>query len=114
MKKSVFVVVLVFFFSFVGYGQRTNNSSFKKSESLQTNIKVKKRPSVQSVDVREKSMEKFKNMEQYRKEHNVPEDFPRYIDTGNPKIDLVNYYNAKQKWIKKNPERFEKIKTLNL
>jgi len=44
----------------------------------------------------------------------LPADFPKYIDTGNKKQDLANFHEAKQKWIKENPERFKKIQKLNL
>ncbi len=83
-----------------------------------TSLKVKKstlnrEANYNSTNFQNK-IEYLKNLEQYRKENNVPEDFPRFIDTGNPKKDLDNYYKAKQEWIKNNPERFEKIKHLNL
>ena len=52
--------------------------------------------------------------EEYRIANNIPSDFPRFIDTGNPKVDGENYFNAKQAWIKANPTRFEKIKHLSL
>ena len=113
MKKTVFIVLSAFFLSFISYGQQVQENSVPKKTQLETNVK-QKQVSTSKVDIREKSMAKFKNMEQYRKEHNVPDDFPRYKDTGNPKIDLDRYYKAKQKWIKKNPEQFERIKTLNL
>ena len=54
------------------------------------------------------------NMESYRKANGVTDDFPRYRDTGNPKIDKANYHDAKQEWIKDHPVEFEKIKHLNL
>ncbi len=44
----------------------------------------------------------------------IPVSFPKYIDTGDPKHDEENYYQAKQLWIKEHPEEFEKIKHLNL
>ncbi|MBN2683192.1 MAG: hypothetical protein JXR58_11840 [Bacteroidales bacterium] len=44
----------------------------------------------------------------------IPESFPKYIDTGNPKKDENDYHDAKMKWIRENPEEFEKIKHLNL
>ncbi|MCX7954137.1 MAG: hypothetical protein N3A01_02985 [Bacteroidales bacterium] len=52
--------------------------------------------------------------EYYLKKNNVPDNFPRYKNTGNPKEDLNRYHNEKQKWIKENPEEYEKIKHLNL
>ena len=112
MRKVVFIAVSVFFFSF-SYGQQVQENSVSKKTQLETNVK-QKQVSTSKTDVKEKSMAKFKNMEQYRQENNVPDNFPRYKDTGNQKADLDKYYKAKQKWIKKNPERFEKIKTLNL
>lgn len=52
--------------------------------------------------------------EEYLIQNNVPSDFPRYIDTGNPKQDCARYHEAKQDWIRNNPELYEKIKHLNL
>ena len=109
----MFIGISVLFFSFVGYGQQAQENTITPKSQLETNVK-QKQVSTAKVDVREKSMEKFKNMEQYRQDNNVPDDFPRYKDTGNPKTDLAKYQKAKEKWIKKNPEKFEKIKTLNL
>ncbi len=54
------------------------------------------------------------NIESYRKANGVPDDFPRYKDTGNPILDKTNYHDAKQKWITDHPVEFEKIKHLNL
>jgi len=111
MRKAVFTVLSAFFLSFMSYGQQVQENTVSKKTQLETNVK---QVSTDKTDVKEKSITKFKNMEQYRQENNVPNDFPRYKDTGNPKADLDRYHKAKQKWIKKNPERFEKIKTLNL
>ena len=44
----------------------------------------------------------------------IPESFPNYIDTGDPKKDENVYHEAKMKWIKEHPEGYEKIKHLNL
>jgi hypothetical protein len=44
----------------------------------------------------------------------LPVDFPKYNDTGNPKEDEARYHEQKQKWIKKHPDEYEKIKHLNL
>lgn len=52
--------------------------------------------------------------EEFLKNNNVPESFPRYLDTGNSKEDLERYHNQKQKWIEEHPEEFEKIKHLKL
>ena len=40
---------------------------------------------------------------------NLPEDFPKYIDTGNPSFDIQDYINRKQEWINNNPEKYAKI-----
>ena len=38
-----------------------------------------------------------------------PENFPKYIDTGNPQLDEENLANAKQEWIKNNPDAYKKM-----
>jgi|GEM_PF-2793017 len=113
MKNTVLIIISTLFLSSIGYSQQAQKNALTKESSIETNVK-QKQVSIQKNDIREESMEKYKNMEQYRQEHNVPDDFPRYKDTGNRKMDLDRYYKAKQKWIKRNPERFELIKNLNL
>jgi len=76
--------------------------SFFKDRGIQIDIPIEELQSNQTNDNNIKTSQ------------NIPDDFPKYIDTGNPKIDKDNYYEAKQEWIKNNPERFEKIRTLNL
>ena len=44
----------------------------------------------------------------------LPEDFPVFKDTGNKKEDRKIFHEAKQEWIKNNPERFKKIRNYNL
>ncbi len=113
MKRTALIIIPILLLSSIGYSQQLQKNAFSKNSQIETNIK-QKQTSVQKTDVSEQSMEKFENMEQYRQEHNVPDDFPRYKDTGNRKTDMDRYYKAKQNWIKKNPERFELIKNLNL
>ena len=38
----------------------------------------------------------------------LPADFPKYIETGNPTLDLANYQNAKSVWYVANPEYAKK------
>lgn len=44
----------------------------------------------------------------------IPNDFPKYVDTGDSKQDKAKFHEAKQAWIQKYPNRFEKIKHLDL
>lgn len=39
----------------------------------------------------------------------IPEDYPKYKDTGNPKADEENYAQKKKEWIEKNPEKYKEI-----
>lgn len=39
----------------------------------------------------------------------LPADFPKFIDTGNPKSDNYNYQKAKENWILENPEKYKII-----
>ncbi len=36
-------------------------------------------------------------------------DLPVYINSGNPEIDKENYKNAKDEWIKNNPEKYNNL-----
>ncbi|MFA4851879.1 MAG: hypothetical protein WC599_05110, partial [Bacteroidales bacterium] len=38
-----------------------------------------------------------------------PDNFPDYIDTGNPQLDTENFAKAKQEWINNNPEAYKKM-----
>ncbi|MBI4649162.1 MAG: hypothetical protein HY738_21860 [Bacteroidia bacterium] len=39
----------------------------------------------------------------------LPDDFPKFINTGNPEKDRENYKFAKEKWIEKNPELYKNL-----
>lgn len=112
MKKLISTAILIIFLSLVSYSQQVDKDN--KENSLQTSKKVQKKSTIKQLDIRVIASSKYQHIEQYRIENNVPDDFPKYVDTGNPKVDNANYYEEKQKWIKKNPGRFEKIKHLNL
>jgi hypothetical protein len=43
------------------------------------------------------------------KQVQLPEDFPKYIDTGNPEQDRANYRKAKNAWIATHPEEYKKL-----
>jgi hypothetical protein len=93
--------LILFLLPFVAFSQQIVDKKQIQKNQIQTE------PNITSDS-------KVIDVEAYRKTNNVPEDFPRYIDTGNPKIDETNYHNAKQEWIRSNPDRFEKIKHLAL
>ena len=46
---------------------------------------------------------------QNQKTSKLPSDFPKYINTGNKKLDDANYDNAKQEWINNNPQRYKAL-----
>lgn len=37
------------------------------------------------------------------------EDFPVFINTGNPEKDAIEYKNKKKQWIENNPEKYKKL-----
>lgn len=39
----------------------------------------------------------------------LPNDFPKFVNTGNPKKDQEDYKIAKQNWIANNPERYKAL-----
>ena len=44
-----------------------------------------------------------------KKTKTLPADFPKYIDTGNPETDRMNYKKAKDEWIKQHPKEYKEI-----
>ncbi len=113
MKKSLIILIGFFLLSGVIVAQDydTYDNSMKNRKVL---VKKEKKSETVTHDYLKEKIEYLKNLDEYRRINGVPEDFPRFKDTGNPKADLDRYYQAKQEWIKNNPERFEKIKHLNL
>lgn len=112
---KILILVLIFMLPFLSFSQQTVNKE-PINKSLSTSVAVKKQinpiaigsqtvPNEQKIDI---------YSDEYRNSNGVPIDFPHYIDNGNPKLDKANYHDAKQEWIKNNPERFEKIKHLAL
>lgn len=114
--KKIAIICIVFYL--LGIGMHLNAQTKKSKSSEEKNITpkgntlvIKKKNNItQKIDVRPVPG----NTVQYRKDNKVPADFPKYIDTGNPKQDADNYYLAKQAWIKNHPESFQKIKHLSL
>lgn len=103
--------VFLFFFIFLSYllsAQNNLNSEAAKKQQVKLEVSEVK------MSVQQAEIKRCYPTEEYLIQNNVPEDFPRYKDTGNPKQDCARYHEAKQEWIRNNPERYEKIKHLNL
>lgn len=41
--------------------------------------------------------------------HELPADFPKFQDTGDPKADQERYQLAKQQWIAAHPEAYQRL-----
>lgn len=108
MKASIFVFLLISPIFMLGQTFQNNSSKF--------NHKTSQKVVVQKVKANEKKacVEQNYPTEAYLNAHNVPADFPRYKNTGNPKLDGARYSDEKQAWIKKHPMEYEKIKHLTL
>jgi len=98
MRKIIALTIALTISSFV-FSQTNNNKELKKA--LKNNNTEHYSSCPKSVN-----NSKTKSL--------LPADFPKFIDTGNAKLDDNNFHKAKQKWIKENPIRFQEIKHLNL
>jgi len=109
MKKILVIIFLYIPIFLLGQDVQQDNQKFYKKNQTPKII-------VKKVKANEKKAVIQPNYptDEYLKANNVPEDFPRYKDTGNPKLDGARYHDEKQAWIKKHPKEFEKIKHLNL
>ena len=108
MKNLVFVTILML--PFLSFSQQTDNKVLNKKNKVIA-VAVKKQVNPQAIH---NECPTYIYSDEYRNANGVPEDFPKYINTGNSKTDAAHYYQQKQLWIKNNPERFEKIKHLAL
>lgn len=109
MKIQILIVVLAIL-PFLGFSQQSNVKIPGAKKETKVVVIKKDHKNLQVHNQRPN----YFYTEEYRIANGIPNDFPRYIETGNPKLDGENYYEAKQAWIKSNPDRFEKIKHLSL
>lgn len=109
MKTIIFI--LLFILPIYLWGQQENQTSqnFNKKNTT-SNIVVQK---VKANNYKADYQPNYPT-EEYLKANQVPDHFPRYKNTGNPKLDGARYHEEKQAWIKKYPQEYEKIKHLNL
>ncbi|HBX52494.1 MAG: hypothetical protein A2275_14470 [Bacteroidetes bacterium RIFOXYA12_FULL_35_11] len=110
MKTLILVLFALFLLPSLSHSQNTDNL---KNDKQGKNLCASKN----HVNVKlEKSVDNAGNKKVFATKTSVviPADFPKYKDTGNPKKDRADYHDAKQKWIRKNPVEFEKIKHLHL
>lgn len=107
---KILTIALILLLPLLSFSQQTDNKALSKKNK--TAVVVEKKQINSQAIHNEQLIDIYSD--EYRNANGVPEDFPRYKDTGNPKLDKANYHDAKQLWIKNNPERFEKIKQLAL
>lgn len=103
-------MLALFVLPFLAFSQQTGIKNPGKKKEIKVGV-IKNTYKTQQVHTQRPA---YKYSEEYRIANGIPDDFPRYINTGNPKPDADNYYMAKQLWIKNNPSRFEKLKDVAL
>lgn len=109
MKTIIFI--FLFILPIYLWGQQENQTPQKFDKKTTTQKVIVKK--VKANDTKLYNHTSYPT-EEYLKANQVPDHFPRYKDTGNPKLDGARYHEEKQAWIKKYPQEFEKIKHLNL
>lgn len=72
--------------------------SFSIAQNTITTTHSQDQTTVQQAEG-EKTATTFRNGE-------LPADFPKFVDTGNPEVDNANYKAAKDKWISENQELY--------
>jgi len=110
MKKYVLIIITIAFIS----GVKAQSDVDFKSLNYTPNLLLQDAHEEVGVKKADISALPEKYTEEYRKKHNIPEDFPKYIDTGDRKHDMNLYHERKQEWIKNNPELYNRIKHISL
>ena len=108
---SKFISVFILLFAFVGSSANLNAQSGKL-------IKAEKKPSAKTgkhyTVAKKATTEDAKKVSPSKngtakKSNEVPEGFPKYVNTGNPEVDQQNYAKAKDKWYAENPDKATKL-----
>ncbi len=76
-----------------------------KTSNFSEEIYFKRTQKADNAHITEKESETKK----IRSNIELPPDFPKYIDTGNPELDQYNYKIAKEQWISNNYERYKEL-----
>jgi hypothetical protein len=109
--KTIAVLILMSVFLSVG-------ASAQEAKTLATGKNIQWK--VQKVETNQKQVSpriayyKSCSSDLWRSKNNIPADFPKYQDTGNPKNDLTRYLEQKKAWIAIHPEEYNTIKHLSL
>lgn len=108
MKLRILTLALIFVPFFAFSQLAIDNNKTLKKESQQSAVKSNIKHSDTQISTGSKPLIKPCS-EEDRIKFGIPEDFPRMINTGNPRKDEDDYYKAQQIWIKNNPKQFEQI-----
>lgn len=111
------VFCLLMYVCIPAYSQTENKRNEKNIQPTKEHpVEIQKAKNHVYIELKKEKDEKgeLKVVSKEVKRIEIPESFPKYIDTGNPKEDEANYYEAKQKWIKDHPDEYQKIRHLNL
>ena len=92
MKRFYFLLLFSVFAVFTAFSQQTDT---------QTKISKAKKAECTKAPV---SSSNLKNSEV-----TMPDDFPQFIDTGNPEQDNATFAEAKRRWIEANPEKYKAL-----
>lgn len=82
--------------------ERTKNTV--KSSSTPANVDSEKKYS--GTQKANNQVKKSKSVNESEKIQPLPDDFPKYENTGNPEKDRADYLKRREDWIEKNPDLF--------
>lgn len=113
-KNLVFTFVLLIFF----YGSSFAQSETSEPQKLESSAQRESKSVIQSNERKVNTSQSLKvnlpdsynssNTESNRT-HVLPDDFPKFIDSGNPEADAADYKQRKLEWIENNPERYNEL-----
>ena len=86
-----------------------NESKSEKFYQMAKKIWINKYPESYNALYNNNEEQSFKSSKNENKYYELPSDFPKFIDTGNPQSDITDYQKTKDDWILKNPDKYKTI-----
>jgi len=128
MKKLLITILFISIFVLTSNAQdektsvkKESNTSLNRSDLRKENQHVKIESSEIQVEMRQDKVDtsaihisdKAKHQQKKNNSHRpLPDDFPKYINTGNPEKDQEDYQQRREQWIKENPELYKSYFTI--
>jgi len=113
--KQLLLLMIAMFLSIALFSQENkkikSKTQLKALTTSKSNVKTNNDKDAALKQKREKYLNQLSNIE-FRKQNNIPENFPVYKDNGDLYNDTKQFDIAVKEWMQNNKEEYKKIKEI--